>query len=435
MKHSYPHQAESARLLEAVHTATRKLSRVGELDAVMRDVLETACDAVGAEGGTIYIHDAATKTLRFRHVIPEEVAARIELSEIPDDFGVAGRVFISGRAEVSAYNRKEGAKPTDIERKAGVLVRTMITVPLAISGLPPIGVIQLVNKRNGNFNEADEAVLDTVSDVAALAVTNARLLEQQTQVASLEGMGRAAHDLANKAAVLVTFLRDFRRNLEAFRDSVGVETLAPKAKFHLEMLEGSFEDVFAPYVERVYRYARLINDLAAGKPLAPKLRTGILSQTILESAQYLESPARTAQVRMLYDLQDDAPPSSFDELYVSRIVENLVGNALKAVRETVSDEWLEENRGKEDAFIGTVTIRYSFEEGKHVLAVHDTGPGMAPSTVRAILAGKAATGWERNVGSGLGTKVVRELVTALGGKLSIRSKLGEGTTFLVEFPA
>jgi signal transduction histidine kinase len=434
MKNALPPVTDSARLLAAVHTATRKLSRVGEIDAVMRDVLEICGEAVGAEGGTIYIHDPATRTLRFRHVLPEAVAARIEMLDIPDDFGVAGRVFRTGRAEVSEFTRRERSRPTDIERKAGILVRTMITVPLAISGMPPIGVVQLINKRNGNFNEADEAVLDTIGDVAALAVTNARLLEQQTQVAALEGMGRAAHDLANKAGVLVTFLEDFRRNLSAFRACVDVEALAPEARFHLEMLEGSFEDVFAPYSERVYRYARLINDLAAGKPLEPKRKLAQLAAVVQESAQYLESPARAAHVQIRYDLQEDAPPVLIDELYVGRIVENLVGNAIKAVAETASDEWLEEHRGDTDEHVGHVTIRTLHAEGSHVLEIQDTGPGMAPGTVRAILSGQAGTRWERSAGSGLGTKVVRELVAALGGKLSIHSRLGEGTTFRIELP-
>lgn len=311
----------------------------------------------------------------------------------------------------------------------------MITLPLAIAETAPVGVVQLVNKRNGNFNENDEAVLDTVSDVCALAILNSRLLAQRTRVASLEGMGRAAHDLANKAGVLMTFIEDFRRNLFKLREALGPRPDNPEVCFQLEMLESSFEEVFAPYSERVYRYARLINDLAAGKKLTPKFRIGSLANVVEQAAQYLESPARKAHIRIVYDLQKDAPELAFDDLYVIRIVENLVGNAIKAAAEMVTDEWLMINDTLEDQYFGDVTVRYRYADGVHTLEVEDHGPGMSPATVRSILAGTASSTWQKGTGSGLGTKVVMELATALGARVNIHSKLGEGTTFSLTFPA
>ena len=67
-----------------------------------------------------------------------------------------------------------------------------------------------------------------------------------------------------------------------------------------------------------------------------------------------------------------------------------------------------------------------------MIEVADDGPGMSPATIRSILSGKAVSQWDRSLGTGLGTKVVVELVRALGGRLSIRSKLGEGSTFVIE---
>jgi hypothetical protein len=167
----------------------------------------------------------------------------------------------------------------------------MITVPLQIAGMKPIGVVQLVNKRHGPFDETDEAVLDTISDVATLAIINSRMLTRSLRVASLEGMGQAAHDLANKAGVLVTFLPDFEQNLTLLRASLskGDEEMS---KFYLSMLQGTFDDVFAPYSERVYRYAKLINDLAANKPLKPVKKRRNFATDVREAAEYMETMAR-----------------------------------------------------------------------------------------------------------------------------------------------
>lgn len=425
---------ETSRLLDAVHLATSKLASHGDLNVVLRDVLEICVEAVGAEGGTIYIHEPGTNRLRFAFVYPDLIAERLERLDIPDDYGVAGDVFQSRKTKLSAFPRDGQPGRLRIREKTGITVHSMLTMPLAIAGMEPIGVVQLVNKRTGEFTEADQMVLDTVSDVSTLAILNSRLLRQQTRVASLEGMGRAAHDLANKAGVLMTFIEDFRRNLEGLREALGKSPTNPEACFHLEMLEGSFSDVFAPYSERVYRYARLINDLAAGKKLTPKLKMLSLASVVEAAAQYLESPARKAHVRIVYDLQPNAPDFEFDDLYIIRIVENLVGNAIKAVAEMVTDEWLVNTVEDEDKFFGDVLVKTSYQSGVHTLQVSDQGPGMSPATVRAILAGNANSEWQRAGGSGLGTKVVMELAQALGAKVSIQSKLGEGTSFSVEFP-
>ncbi|MBS1723187.1 MAG: GAF domain-containing sensor histidine kinase [Armatimonadetes bacterium] len=425
---------ETSRLLEAVHLATRKLASPADLNVVLRDVLEISVQAVGAEGGTIYLHEPAHKRLRFAYVYPEDVAEQLERLDIPDDYGIAGDVFQTQKARVNNFPQEGQPGRLRIREKTGITVRSMMTLPLGIPGMDPVGVVQLVNKLHGGFNETDEVVLDTVSDVATLAIMNSRLLTQQTRVASLEGMGRAAHDLANKAGVLLTFIEDFRRNLNGLKEALGKGPTNSEACFHLEMLEGSFEDVFAPYSERVYRYARLINDLAAGKKLTPKLKTASLAAVVKQSAQYLESPARKAHVRIVYDLEEGAPEFAFDDLYVIRIVENLVGNAIKAVAEMVTDEWLAENATDDDAYFGDVTVRYRYRDKKHVLEVQDEGPGIPPAVVRNILAGTASSSWQRAAGSGLGTKVVMELATALNAKVSVQSKLGEGTTFVLEFP-
>lgn len=385
-------------------------------------------------GGSIYIHDGSQRQLRFLHVLPEEVEKKLERLDLPDDYGVAGNVFQSGKPEISTYGTDGDPHRKAIVRRTGVTVRNMITVPLQIEGMAPIGVVQLVNKKAGEFDDTDIVVLDTIADVATLAIMKHRLLEQSLRVASLEGMGRGAHDLANKAAVLITFLPEFERSLKGLRKSLTTNTDA-ETRLYLDLLEGTYTDVFAPYSERIYRYAKLVNDLAAGKQLEPKMKSGNFAAVVREAAEFMEANARRHHVRIVYDIQRDAPEYEFDDLYVIRIVENLVGNAIKAVREMITPEWLAENRGEDDAYSGSVTVRYRFAGDCHVLEISDEGPGMSPSRVRSILSGQARSNWEVNSGSGLGMKLVLELTAAHNAKLSIRSRLGEGSTFEVAFPA
>src|SRR5689334_11688597 len=147
---------ETTRLLEAVHLATGKLASSADPGVVLRDVLEICVQAVGAEGGTIYIHEPVNKRLRFAYVYPEDVAQRLERLDIPDDYGVAGEVFQNRKVRIDTF--PEGGQPgrLRIREKTGITIRSMITLPLAISGMDPVGVVQLVNKKVGQFSEQDE---------------------------------------------------------------------------------------------------------------------------------------------------------------------------------------------------------------------------------------------------------------------------------------
>jgi phosphoribosylaminoimidazolecarboxamide formyltransferase/IMP cyclohydrolase len=65
-----------------------------------------------------------------------------------------------------------------------------------------------------------------------------------------------------------------------------------------------------------------------------------MAKTIENGAAYLESEARSKHVCMSYDIEAGTPDTAYDDLYVFRIVQNLVGNSIKAVYETIEEETL-----------------------------------------------------------------------------------------------
>jgi signal transduction histidine kinase len=187
-------------------------------------------------------------------------------------------------------------------------------------------------------------------------------------------------------------------------------------------------------IERMKSYSVLVSDLSAGKRLEPNLSVTRMSEAIENAASFLESEARKSGIEIRYEIQKDAPPVLHDEMYVSRIVQNLVSNAIRAVRDKLPDE-LEEAAFEEDVTIDFVTISYRFEDNRHILEVLDNGLGMPAETVERVLAGTASSRWTDSSGSGWGTKIVLELAAAQDAKVEVDSTVGQGTTFRVIFPA
>ncbi|HEY3782209.1 MAG TPA: GAF domain-containing sensor histidine kinase [Fimbriimonadaceae bacterium] len=458
-------------LIRAVHTATRKLVSTGNFDSLLKEVLKIAVDAVGATGGTIYVHDPLKKRLVFQHVIPEDVAEKLPFKDMPDDAGVAGQVFHSRKTQVSEFNlspqppplKAKGHQPAqdigqvsplnplrmdsapgssgggaetrkEVETATGIITKTMVTVPLMLENEQPIGVVQLINKKSGTFNETDLAVLDTVAAVSTMAFLNSQLMEESSRASTLLGMGKVSHDIGNLAASLFANISFSEMAMDGMRDHLATEEAKSEtALMYLDSLQEMYGDLKAS-VERIVGYSRLVSDLSAGRALRPNKVLAPMSETIKTSAAYLESEGRNQHVAIRYDVADDTPALLHDELYLFRIVQNLVGNAIKAVKETIPAEWEAQFSDVDDAVFGEVTVRYRYKEGQHIVEVQDSGPGMSDETAERILSGNAKSQWDKGGGSGWGTKIVLELAATHDAKVSIDSKLGKGSTFRVVFP-
>ncbi|HMS55094.1 MAG TPA: GAF domain-containing sensor histidine kinase [Fimbriimonadaceae bacterium] len=417
-------------LLDAVQRATRTLAQSGNFDALLKDVLAICVEAVGASGGTIYLHDPVKNTLRFHHVLPESVANIIRLTDIPDDQGVAGAVFQNRQTRIDEFPevKEDTADPrAQVQKATGVYVRNMITVPLMMENEPPIGVVQLVNKESGSFNKDDMTVLDTVSAVSTLAFLNSRLVEESSRASTLLGMGKVAHDIGNLAASLFANLSVGEHSLAALSEQITTDNAL---RDEVESLT-EIQDQLRRSVDRIVRYSRLMSDLSANRALRPTMEFQPMGPVVKGSASYLESEARKNGVKIAYEIEEDAPHCQFDEFFVFRIVQNLVGNAIKAVRETLTDDQI---RAADGEPLGVVTVRYRLGERQHVVEVGDTGPGMSEETARRILTGNSYSRWEKGGGSGWGTKIVLELATVHEAKCEIDSILGEGSVFRLRFP-
>ncbi|RYG25850.1 GAF domain-containing protein [bacterium] len=417
------------RLIRAVQTAAHKLSGAEPFEGIMREVLVICVEAVEASGGTLYVHDDAARRLRFRQVLPSEIEDRLPMHDIPDDYGMAGEAFQKRQVICKTIPERDRSQWNEFEQALGVPVRSMVAVPLTIEGEQPLGVVQLINKAEGGFTDNDCAVLDTVASVATMAYRNARLSEEMARASSLLGMGKVSHDIGNLAASMYAHLSLGQMVIDAMEDHGKATNTDPKMAMYLETLEPTLNDL-KEVVDRIVGYSHLISDMSAGRPLRPEMVLAPLAETIHTSAAYLEADARANHVLLRYDLDEDAPATHHDPLFLFRIVQNLVGNAIKAVKE-MAPECSPDGGPK---ILGEVMVRYCFGPDGHSIEVHDTGPGMDQAVARRILSGNARSMWDKASGSGWGTKIVLELTATHDGKVEIDSKPGEGATFRVVLP-
>ena len=80
---------------------------------------------------------------------------------------------------------------------------------------------------------------------------------------------------------------------------------------------------------------------------------------------------------------------------------------------------------------GELSIRAAQPNGRVVVEIEDSGPGIPKENLRRIFEPFYTTKGQK--GTGLGLYITRQLVERNGGKISVRSRPGKGTTFVLEF--
>ena len=127
-----------------------------------------------------------------------------------------------------------------------------------------------------------------------------------------------------------------------------------------------------------------------------------------------------AAVTISVDLPPDLPHVCGDPVSISMLVSNLVGNAIKYNRPG-----------------GSVSIRAFSRERRITLEVKDTGIGIPEECLPLLFQEFYRVRTEQTAdipGTGLGLVICNRIVTELGGSIEVRSREGQGTTFLVQIP-
>ncbi len=203
-----------------------------------------------------------------------------------------------------------------------------------------------------------------------------------------------------------------------------------------EVLEaGSLEGKQLRFASNIKKSGRLLLDLINDVLDLAKLEAGMMevrptdfsiNQLCNELADMVRTLAEKKSIRLVYEGDKDFEQVFQDKIKIRQVLTNLLSNAIKFTPEG-----------------GKIRLTAS-RTGDDLLSlqVSDTGVGIAESDQEIIFEkfrqGPSALGGDsltREVsGTGLGLSIVKELCILLGGKISLDSQVGKGSTFTVVIP-
>jgi signal transduction histidine kinase len=406
--------ARSVDELRALGDVSQAVNSTLDLKTVLDTIVAKAVQLSGTEAGTIYEFDEHQRDLLFRStygmddaVIAELREHHIGIGEPTIDQAVRNReaVQIPDVRDISATPAR------DIASRAGY--RALLVVPL-LARDHVIGTLVVRRKEPGAFTQNTVDLLKTFAAQSVLAIQNAHLFTEideksrQLEIASQH----KSQFLANMSHELRTPLNAILGYTELILDNIYGET-PEKMREVLDRLHANGKHLLG-----------LINDvLDLSKIEAGELTLDLADYSLKEVVQTVftavESLATGKKLALTIDVAPNLARGHGDERRLVQVLLNLVGNAIK-----FTDK-------------GEVAIKATKSDGSFTVAVHDTGPGIAPSDQDKIFgefqqADNSAT--KRKGGTGLGLSIAKRIIGMHGGRIWVESELGRGSTFAFTVP-
>jgi signal transduction histidine kinase len=285
-----------------------------------------------------------------------------------------------------------------VDESTGFRTRSLLAVPLAVRGGAVLGVLEVLNKARGAFDAEDEAFLSAFGAYAAVAMENARLIEERLAAERLATVGRIAS----------TLVHDLSAPLSAVRGYADLIEQDPPAEARGRCARG-----IRRQSQRMAEMTRSILAFVRGQEdyLFAKVDLDDLLDDLLEDLV----AAHGGRGVVVERLAGRAGAVRADAAALRRVLDNLTRNAAQAMP-----------RG------GTLRVGAAREGPDAVLVVADTGVGLDADT-RARMFEPFFTHGKPD-GTGLGLAIVRRVVDAHGGSIEVQSEPGHGTTFRVLLP-
>lgn len=387
--------------LEAAVEVSRDVASELTMDAVMQNIANVTRVAYRLSGVVIFTYDADQSALLYAfgsgETYPYEPdTSRIALNHETCDVALVARE----RQPLIMHGASQASR------------KSALTLPLLTRMGEVLGVFVLISDQPDYFVPDKVRVFTLLANHLAGSMRNAQLYAAQLQ--------------ANER------LKTLDNMKSQFLTNISHELKTP-LNISLNFVEFVMEGIYGPVNEE--QRDALVKAHANGHQLL-ELINALLDLSRIEAGltlhfePYVNLNAELADMRLkvasllkdkpvqfVEDIDPDLPRITCDRRGVRHILLNLLSNAAKFTA------------------AGTITLSVKQVTNGVLIAVIDTGPGIAPEDQPAIFDPfKQARAGQVHGGSGLGLAIARSLVEAHGGQISVRSEPGQGAEFYVTLP-
>ena len=403
-----------------VRKKIQKIAQLVEISAILnstlkpelllQNILESAADLLDCCIISILLYDEREKELRFAATSSVNID-QLEQIPVPLDNSLAGTIYTENRHLVINNTKDDPRHYDEVGDEVGLQVDSLLGVPMRIKDRVT-GVIEALNKEEGDFTDFDVSLLLVVASQAAISMHNAQLI-QALQKANIE-LSQADKLKRDLMAVASHELRTPLGNILGYATLLYEDAIDENKPLASSILKASSK------LRAVLDDIANMNLLYTGEADLDFADT-TLQQVIEFAKEEVNATVNREDNTVVYDIPDEPIPLKIDLPKMSVVFVNLL---LNAIRFTPVD--------------GEITLRVSDRNDEVMVSIVDTGRGIAKESLEKIFEvfyQEDDHMTRRYGGLGLGLSIARELINLHGGRIWAESDgFGKGATFQVVLP-
>ncbi len=397
-----------------LYRVSQTLTATLDLQQVMDRLMQGITEIVNAQATSVWLWDKQR---------PDELVCRaafypgVERSPVglrlrPGQC-LIGWVAQNGKSVIVAHAPDDPRFDPAIDRHTGLCTTSLLAAPLRVRDAV-IGVLQVVNKLDDEFDTHDLTLIETLSSSAAIAIDNAQLVEAQRRFAltlqarneELDAYGHTvAHDLKNPAALIISYAEVLDSDGAALSEAEHRQSLQAILRGGLKMVAIIDELLL----------------LASVRQKSVPVSWLDMRPIVSEAAERLAPLVKEVQAELVLPPLGVWPAAKGYAPWVEQVWVNYISNALK--------------------YGGTPSAPPRVQVGGEALPdgmarfwVRDSGPGLTPEEQARLFTPFTRVGQPRATGHGLGLSIVRRIVERLGGQVHVQSAPGQGSVFSFTLP-
>jgi signal transduction histidine kinase len=379
------------------------------LTTLLSAIIKEAANMTGAEAASILLLDPQTRQLHFRAASNKMEPGMLN-TPVPLDSSIAGAVLQSNEPTIITDVSRDPRWNQDVDKAIDFQTRSILAVPMHDVDRP-VGVLEALNKHEGEFSQTDVETLSILADIAGVAVEKARLIEQLQQAydelneldqVKTDFIAIASHELRTPLSVImgyVSFLQD-----EASSDMAT----------HLDQVMNAAQQL-----------RQLIQDMlnlrytdSGETPLQtnPVDLIPMVQEAVMDKEEVMTSRQHSVRLRLstkpLFVLVDQEK--------IGQALSNLLNNAAKFTPPG-----------------GRIEVSVYPQGQEAWCRIRDNGIGIPPDKLERIFKRfyqvESALN-RRHEGMGLGLSIARDLVELHNGRVWAESNGKQGSTFYLVLP-
>jgi PAS domain S-box-containing protein len=388
-----------------------------ELNTIFTRTVNLISERFGFYYASIYTVEETGFTIRLQEATGEagEIMKSQKYSVVVGSSSIVGRVADRGESILINDTAQE---PLFVPNPLLLDSRSQVAIPLRI-GTRTVGVIDIQSTETFAFSEDDRSVLQSLADQVAVAIDNARSYQLSQQLIK---------DLREVDQLKSQFLANMSHELRTPLNSI-----IGFSRVILKGIDGPITDVQQQDLTAIYNSGQhllgLINDiLDLARIEAGKMELNFEEVHIAEMVTSVFSTAKglvkEKPIQLVQRIPPDMPTVRGDTMRVRQILLNLISNASK-----FTDD-------------GSITVDASVQKGpggkmEALINVIDTGPGISVEDQEKLFKAFSqvdGSATRKTGGSGLGLSICANLVQLHGGRISVKSEVGRGSSFWFTLP-